>query len=65
MLRAMEVAKEDFLIVRTELGRILWWRHGTLLFITRVDHRGKRRSSFLYALAARIMPIPERPGLRT
>ena len=37
MLRAMKVAKEDFVMVRTELGRILWWWQGTWLFITRVD----------------------------
>jgi hypothetical protein len=29
------VAKEDFLMVRTELGRISWWWQGAWLVITR------------------------------
>jgi hypothetical protein len=39
------------------MGRISWWYQGALLFITRIDHRGKLRLFFLYSLAACIMTI--------
>jgi hypothetical protein len=47
------VAKEDYLMLRAQQGRISGWRQGACLFITRelsVDHETKRRLSFLYAL---------------
>jgi hypothetical protein len=44
------VAKEDFLMVRHEMGRIPWWWQGAWLFITRelsVDHGRKGCLSFI------------------
>ena len=56
VLRLHITVLRELLQVRGD-GRILWWWKGAWRFSTGVNHGGKRRLSFLYVLAARIMTI--------